>query len=348
MNSRLFLGKYDYQILWRFFDGVSDAIASRMNFGSPANEENLTFLLCELMDQNLVSNHVLKYSFSQTKEDLEKSDTGITIQLGFETREHNKSFESNYSGSDIGIIFEVRHPLFGQSERAILLQAKKLFPKPKREFYDLDSNYRHFDHKQFTFLRSLNSTLDLGNSIFYLLYNPSSSGFDEQYQSTIRAWEASTASDIFYRGYHPVIDFHIRNESQHPTKDFNMIREQFESEKEWRANQPAARISGINAMEDLVTLNTPPSLQDFYRAKAESSPFHSSFVFSPFADLLAQGLCDRRIGSDNVDFLRLARGEKISMSKMNIPGLALDGVQEISPPKHTIRIVVESTISNLQ
>lgn len=55
----LALGGYEAGVLWRFLDGVSSAVSSRMVCGSSPVEENLTFLLCELLDANTTSLHAL-------------------------------------------------------------------------------------------------------------------------------------------------------------------------------------------------------------------------------------------------------------------------------------------------
>ena len=79
--SRMFLALGGYRapgVLWRFFDGVSTAVSSRMVRGSSPVEENLTFLLCELLDANTTSLHALSYSLAQVRTDLEASDAGLS------------------------------------------------------------------------------------------------------------------------------------------------------------------------------------------------------------------------------------------------------------------------------
>jgi hypothetical protein len=51
---------YEGSIIWRFLDGVSTAVSSRMLRGSRPGEENLTFLLCQLLDEGLTGSHVLE------------------------------------------------------------------------------------------------------------------------------------------------------------------------------------------------------------------------------------------------------------------------------------------------
>jgi len=154
---------YEGAILWRFFDSVSSAVSSRMLRGSPPGEENLTFLLCELLDESATALHVLDYPLSKAKEDLEKSDAGITVDVGFETHEHNKYFESKYSGADLGIVLSINHPVLGRSRRAVLVQAKKLFAKTKPTEFSLSSEYSSYDKEQASFLQELAKRFDTWN-----------------------------------------------------------------------------------------------------------------------------------------------------------------------------------------
>src|SRR5438093_2336534 len=126
---RIFLpiGGFEAGILWKFLDGVSSAVSSRMAHGSSPIEENLTFLLCELLDANATSLHALSYPLSQAQADLETLDSGITVEVEFQTHEHSRHIESRYSGSDLGIVLAIDHPVLGRSRRGILIQAKRLF-----------------------------------------------------------------------------------------------------------------------------------------------------------------------------------------------------------------------------
>jgi hypothetical protein len=126
---------YEGSMIWRFLDGVSTAVSSRMLRGSSPGEENLTFLLCELLDESSAGLHVLEYPLATAKTDLEKSDAGITIDVEFQTHEHTRWVEARYSGADLGIVFVMDHPLLGYSRRAVLVQAKRLFGAGRsREF----------------------------------------------------------------------------------------------------------------------------------------------------------------------------------------------------------------------
>ena len=126
MNFRL--PDAELGIIWRYLDGVSQALARRFESGSSPNEENLTFLLCELLDEGTTGLHLLEYPLTKAKEDLALADGGITLDVSFQTHVYTKHVEHNFSGADLGVVFVVEHPYFGRSERAVLLQAKRLFP----------------------------------------------------------------------------------------------------------------------------------------------------------------------------------------------------------------------------
>ena len=150
----LTLPENETEILWRYFDGVSTALSLRFDDGSPPAEENLTFLLCELLDEGRTSRHLLEYSLAKAKEDLAKSDGGLILDVSFQTHPHTKPFESKYSGADLGLVFGVDHPFFGRFEQAVLLQAKRLAPGSTKGF-SLNSPFDNFDFDQRDFLIEL-------------------------------------------------------------------------------------------------------------------------------------------------------------------------------------------------
>lgn len=206
--SRMFLaiGSYEASILWRFLDGVSAAVSRRMVSGSSPGEENLTFLLCELLDANTTSLHTLSYPLAQAKADLEASDAGLTIDVEFETHEHSKHVESKYSGADLGIVLALNHPLLGQSRRGILVQAKRLFGVGKTREYGLYSTYTSFDRPQAEFLEALGQRFGVYNSIFYLWYNPPSTAFRDADAKILRAYEAGPGPYQHWHRMHPFLD----------------------------------------------------------------------------------------------------------------------------------------------
>ncbi|MBI1746167.1 MAG: hypothetical protein HYR55_06220 [Acidobacteria bacterium] len=207
--SRMFLaiGGFEASVLWRFLDGVSTAVSMRMTAGSSPVEENLTFLLCELLDANTTSLHALSYPLSQAKIDLETSDAGVTVDVAFQTHEHSKHVESKYSGADLGVVLAVNHPIFGQSRRGILVQAKRLFGQGKKREYSLHSDYSSYDSQQANFLEALRQRFGVYNSVYYLWYNPPSTAFRDPDARLLRAYDASGPSPSqFLHRIHPFFD----------------------------------------------------------------------------------------------------------------------------------------------
>ena len=208
MSRRFFsIGGYEAGIIWRFLDGISGAVSERMVHGSPPAEENLTFLLCELLDANTTSLHALSYPLTQAKNDLEASDAGVALDVEFQTHEHSRHFESKYSGADLGLVLAVNHPVFGQSRRGFLVQAKRLFGRGQKREYTLFSEYSSFHKKQADLLATLEKRFDAWNSVFYLWYNPPSTAFADADAKVLRAYEASGPGPYqYWHRMHPFLD----------------------------------------------------------------------------------------------------------------------------------------------
>ncbi|MFL6201713.1 MAG: hypothetical protein ACJ76J_21280 [Thermoanaerobaculia bacterium] len=347
------LTSYEGAILWRFFDSVSSAVAMRMLRGSPPGEENLTFLLCELLDESASGLHALEYPLSRVKEDLEKSDAGISVDVGFETHEHTKYFESKYSGADLGIVLSVNHPILGRSRRAVLVQAKKLFANGSSKDFSMYSGYSSYDKDQSAFLKELSGRFDAWNSIFYLWYNPPSSGFYEADAKLIRAYEAHGTTLAPYWGrIHPFLDELV--EMGFPIAfGRNAIgpsnQEDEDKAREWRSRQPALRISALDTVLSLTENGGVPRLRPLYEALLARS---DRPTFSPFADFFLLALANSRYGSENEQWIQLAEGRKVAMPPLkssadNKPPSPLEDLEHPPIPRHTIRVTVQSTLKEV-
>lgn len=349
--SRMFmtLGGYEAGVLWRFLDGVSTAVSTRMVQGSTPGEENLTFLLCELLDANTTSLHALSYPLSQAKRDLEASDAGLTVDVEFETHEHSKHVESKYSGADLGIVLAVSHPVLGHSRRGILVQAKRLIGSGNRREYGLHSDYRYFDRKQAEFLEALRQRFGVYNSVFYLWYNPPSTAFRDDDAKILRAYEAAGASmHRYWHRMHPFVDELIEmGLSSWPLSAWSARAEASADvegkAREWRHTQPALRLSALDLVLSVANPG-PPQLKALYDAMQESGSWPT---FSPFADFLLVALASSRYGSDNTDWIRLTEGQKIRMpaaKQATEDGGIVDEIDSPPTPRHTLRVTVRSTL----
>lgn len=354
MRSSLSMGSYEGGILWKFFDGVSTAVSARMGRGSPPGEENLTFLLCELLDANTTSLHALSYPLSQVQEDLAKSDAGITVDVEFETHEHSKHIESKYSGADLGIVVAVNHPLLGHSRRAILVQAKRLFGRGKSREFSLFSEYDSFEKDQAEFLKTLQERFGVWNSIYYLWYNPASVAFPENEAKLLRAYEANTNDLYAYWGrVHPFMDelidmgFPWLFNAGRPKA--SMSSDEEDKAREWRATQPALRISALDVVLNVAEHGRPrlKALYDTLVERRGSSP-----TFSPFADFLLLALANPRYGSDNESWVKLAEGQKVAMPTAKPVSdtharRQRDEFESPPIPRHTLKVTVGSTLPNV-
>jgi hypothetical protein len=346
-RSTFSLSSYEGAILWQFFDSVSSAVAMRMLRGSPPGEENLTFLLCELLDESATALHALEYPLSRVREELENSDAGISIDLAFETHEHTKYFESNFSGADLGIVFTIDHPILGWSQRAILVQAKKLFANASSRDFTLYSGYTSYDREQALLLQELANRFDAWNSVFYLWYNPPSSGFSADDAKIIKAYEAHTTPSAYHWGkFHPFMDDLIGMGFPLLTARNSLpSKEDEDRAREWRGRQPALRVSPLERVVSVTENGNTPRLKSLYEALLESSERTS---FSPFADFFLLSLASSRYGKSNKQWIQLAEGRKILIPplKPDAPNQAsrLDELQHAPIPRHTIKVTISSTL----
>lgn len=353
--SRMFLtlGSYEAGVLWRFFDGVSTAVSARMAWGSSPGEENLTFLLCELLDANTTSLHALSYPLSQAKSDLEASDAGLTVDVEFKTHEHSKYVESKYSGADLGIVLTVDHPVFGHSQRGILVQAKRLFGSGKEREYGLSAAYQSFDRQQAEFLEALQRRFSVCNSVYYLWYNPPSTAFRDTDAKVLRAYEATgLGMYCYWCRMHPVLD-ELMEMGLTPWL-FSAwgphAEESTEGEgraRQWRQTQPALRISALDVVLSVANTSHPPRLKALYDAMLERRSWPT---FSPFADFMLFALASSWCGSENADWIRLTEGQKIPMppaKQATTGGGIIDGLNSPPTPRHTLRVTVRSTLPQI-
>jgi hypothetical protein len=340
------LASYEGTVLWRFFDSVSSAVAGRMLRGSPPGEENLTFLLCELLDEGATGLHTLDYPLSRVREELERSDAGIAVDFAFETHEHARFFESRYSGADLGIVVVVNHPILGHSRRAFLVQAKRLFQQERSREFSLFSSYESFKQKQAAFLKDLAARFGVYNSVFYLWYNPPSAAFPEDQAKIIRAYEAHGYLAPYWRHMHPFMDDLL--EMGFPLSPGgrgmggSASPEDEDQAREWRGRQPALRVSELDTVLSVAGSGTMPGLKLFYDTRLERS---RQVAFSPFADFFLLALANSRYGSGNEEWINLAEGKTVKVP------LAQEGkddsLQELDHPpipRHTIKITVRSTL----
>ena len=335
----------EIKIIWRYLDGVSQALAKRFKRGSPPHEDNLSFLLCELLDEGVTGCHILEYPLLQAKKDLEQEDSGITLNVSFQTHKHTNVVEHAFSGADLGVVFVLEHPYFGQHVKAILLQAKRLFPNSSREF-TLNSSFNSFRPKQLDMLKMVRQRFSAHNSIFYLWYSPASDAFLEDDAKLIRSLEASSLPgfrDAWH--WHPILSHRLGElwpwHEQIWLKTIPSGDSQ-ERERAWRRGQPAARISGLSTVNELAAGSRNLSLMSLYGARLKRRS--DWLAFEPFANAFLLGLLSDGIGNSSKDWIRLAQGEKVAMPASESEDQSKETESEvpdvIPPPRHTLTFTV--------
>jgi hypothetical protein len=287
------------------------------------------------------------------KNDLAMADGGITLDVTFQTHEHTKHVEHHFSGADLGVCFVIDHPLFGRSEKAVLLQAKRLFPDSKAEF-TLQSTFSSFHTAQRDLLKELERRFSASNSIYYLWYSPSSARFTQNDAKLVRAIEATVSSD--WRGalgWHPFLDDFIEFGLYWNAARGNSNRKSQGNDdqlQKWRETQPATRVSSLSVVDSVTSNGRGPSLASLYKARTSRSRRrrHDILPFEPFAELFFLALASDGIGSSAVDWLRLARGEKIPMPQLKSSSDTIarnvDLPESVPGPRHTLTFTLRSSL----
>ncbi|MGH7484291.1 MAG: hypothetical protein ACREMY_01645, partial [bacterium] len=183
------------------------------------------------------------------------------------------------------------------------------------------------------------------NSVFYLWYNPPSAGFSDDQAKIIRAYEAQGHLAPHGRHMHQFFDELVEMGFPfvgHATSG-PLRPEDEEKAREWRARQPALRVSELDSVLSLTSSGYTPSLKPLYDARLERS---FGVTFSPFADFFLLALASSRYGSEKPEWIQLAEGRKVSMppSKQSTDIGFIDEVEELPIPRHTITVTVRSTL----
>jgi hypothetical protein len=294
---------------------------------------------------------LLEYPLAKAKEDLAQADGGITLDVSFQTHEHTKYVEHNFSGADLGVVFIVEHPYFGRSERAVLLQAKRLFAASAQGF-TLNSSFKNFHAGQRDLLKQVEERFSASNSIFYLWYAPESGAFSGEEAKVVRSLEATGSSDWSdLRGFHPYLDEMIELGWPWKQRHFTTGAASLEDnnqQRAWRMTQPATRVSSLSVVDELTAGGHGPRLISLYNARYSRQRWWRQLVFEPFAELFILGLVSDRIGNSSKDWLRLVRGEKIAMpapKKTTVEGSEGNISDNVPAPRHSLTLTLRSSLA---
>jgi hypothetical protein len=214
----------------------------------------------------------------------------------------------------------------------------------------LYSQYSHYDKDQAALLARVARGFSVYHSIFYLWYNPPSSGFSEDDAKILRAYEAHSGAYRFDRKRHAfweeMMEFGIAFSGNSDTKE---VAGQA-AEQAWRARQPALRVSSLGVVLAEAKDRTPPQLLQLYKrlVKSKHRQF-SDFEFAPFANLFVFGLFNDYIGSTETQWLQLVEGAKVPLPPMkgeasDEDSMTLSNLMNVPAPRHTLTLTLRSTL----
>lgn|GEM_PF-2348743 len=359
MRSLLMFGEPENSYLRRFFDGVDKAITEEMQSGRSLLEENLTFVLARLLDEQSTFQRILDYPLEKLNADLEACGSGAQVSIEFETNEHKKSFEAAVSHADLGIVVRREGSIFGGPyTKGIIVQSKKLYHWKNR--YSLRSAYEGFDPVQFTNLRDIASKYGR-RGVFYFLYNPKIDAFPEEEAKILVALEARVCSlfggptfPIPY--WHPELEYFFHkflrrrpfvwsaSTSELPNPDH--LRDE---RNRLLLSRPGLRVLGISSIEAIVesnkTIQKSFRLEECYRYAFSGHWFENSGAvpFLPLSSFIVDLVLGCHSGSDNENLVRIAEG------KPPEPGPG-DNVMEPAQGlavRHTLKITFKSTLPKM-
>ncbi|NLX96980.1 MAG: hypothetical protein GXY83_12470, partial [Rhodopirellula sp.] len=192
------IGPREAKLLFRYFVSVDRCLAGRFALGYEPDEEHLTSLLTELLDQKGAELHPLQYSLLQLNHDLKSVESLLQVELSLTTNKYNRHQEARHTQSDLGVVLDYRDHIQNDFSfhKAALFQAKRLYRNSDGK-YGLSSVYEAYNDVQHSGLKALDEFDDFphreiemrrhhGQRCFYLLYNPSMIGFESRDQEQIR------------------------------------------------------------------------------------------------------------------------------------------------------------------
>jgi len=189
------------RLLLKYFDSVDESLARRLLRKRTWDEEALTFLLTELLDEESQQDHNVEYSHANLIDDLFRTDEPISIDVTLDTHSYPKSMERYVTQSDVGFILSYQDQ-FGHKksfQAGWLMQAKRLFPS-KRKFdhgFTENSKFDSLDRAQHDRMKRLRDWAKC-DFIRYMLYCPRPSSLDTYVRERLSSARSNAiGTDIF-------------------------------------------------------------------------------------------------------------------------------------------------------
>lgn len=185
----------------KYFDSIDEALSRRLVRKRTWDEEALTFLFTELLDDNAQPDHTLTYCHDDLLRDLAKTDEPLAVSVQLETHSYPKAVERYVTQSDIGFILSYENQFDHNTSfrRGWLLQAKRLFPvKNKYEHgFTEQSKFDSFDPIQHDRMKRIRDWAKY-DFIRYMLYCPRPAALESHVRERLSsARSMALAMDIF-------------------------------------------------------------------------------------------------------------------------------------------------------
>jgi len=187
-------------LLIKYFDSIDKLFSKYMNRKRPWDEEALTTVLCDLLEDEYQLEENISYSKKDLYNDFSKFDEPIAIYTRIETHKYTKYVENRITHADIGIIINYQNQ-FEKNEsfkRCWLLQSKRLFHSKKSNFsYTTESRFESFDNEQHKNILKLNKKYGC-EFVKYLLYCPRFKNLERQVrEELVYAQNKALRDEIF-------------------------------------------------------------------------------------------------------------------------------------------------------
>ena len=240
MRRAVRLTPREARLLVRYLDGVDDVVTSRLVGGLEPDEPHLTYLLCEMLDDNLASLSTLSYPLRTLKEDFGLEGRPLNLSLTIEAKRYPPHIEGRVTFADLGVVVSYRDNVVPSNsfERGALLQAKRLHRSAHSGAFTLYDAFKYFDQEQLRRLAEREESDLIRNDrydcswdrtfCFYLFYCPRPQAYDRQSQEDLRCYAIPTFNEYYF--HHLEMSFHELAEVHHlfetasdPTRHFPAV-----------------------------------------------------------------------------------------------------------------------------
>lgn len=160
-----------FPLFVRHFDAIDTAVAARV--GWLWYEDALTSLLCDLLDEDHQPEYRLDYPIADLRADLATTAPLVDLSVTVEAHKHDGNLERWVTQADLGLVLVVDDQVAPERSytSAVLLQAKRLYPRPPSSAHDETSVFGGYDADQEERVDRLRRLLGTG-AVQHLLYCP--------------------------------------------------------------------------------------------------------------------------------------------------------------------------------